>query len=210
MIEYSADGKTALYCGYKFRKDSNTGYYLCSTKTDIGKRERLHNFVYRTEYHLPYIPTGYHIHHIDGNKDNNEPGNLQMITSHEHEQYHGNNVSGKRKAQRTKNIIEKAMPAARKWHSSDQGIQWHRQNGIETYKARKEIKYICDCCGNEFETRHIYGNSNKFCSNKCKAAYRRKSGVDNVERSCARCGITFKCNKYSLAKYCDECSYKKH
>lgn len=69
-IQYSADGNIAFYCGYKFRRDPKSGYYLCTKNTDVQRRERLHVFVWRKAY--GEIPEGYHIHHVDGNKRNAE------------------------------------------------------------------------------------------------------------------------------------------
>lgn len=46
--------------------------------------------------------------------------------------------------------------------------------------------------------------TDKFCSNNCKSAYRRKSGVDNEERICKICGEIFITNKYSKAKVCSK------
>lgn len=41
------------------------------------------------DYHGVKIPKGMHIHHIDGNRDNNDPTNLEMLTPDEHAQKHG-------------------------------------------------------------------------------------------------------------------------
>jgi hypothetical protein len=40
------------------------------------------------EYNQRKIPKGYHIHHIDGNHDNNDPLNLECLSAEEHWQRH--------------------------------------------------------------------------------------------------------------------------
>lgn len=46
-VEYNTDKSKAYFNGFAFRRDLKTGYYLSSKKTDIGKRERLHCYVWR-------------------------------------------------------------------------------------------------------------------------------------------------------------------
>ena len=86
MIQYLDGGEIASYDGYSFRKDKITGYYLSSKK--IGtRRKRLHVYVW--EKQNGKVPRGYHVHHVDCNKDNNEIENLALVTSKEHARIHG-------------------------------------------------------------------------------------------------------------------------
>ena len=205
MIQYSADGLMAFYGGYKFRKDKKTGYYLCNKKTDIGKRERLHCYVWRTENGKP-IPKGYSVHHIDENKDNNEPDNLQLLTKEEHAKIHANSWSEERFKKQTEILKKKAVPAAVKWHKSEKGHEWHVEHGRKTFGNPPVTEYNCTYCGRLFESRHRYAkNQNTFCSNNCKAAYRRRSGVDDVVRICTICGKEYKANKYTKTSRCESC-----
>lgn len=52
------------------------------------KRDRSYRKIYE-QYHRTKIPKGMHIHHIDGNRDNNDPSNLEMLTPDEHAKKHG-------------------------------------------------------------------------------------------------------------------------
>lgn len=209
MIQYSADGKYAAYCGYRFRKDPKTGYFLCSTKTDIGKRERLHCFVYRRTHGMAEIPDGYAVHHKDGNKSNNEPENLDLLSKSEHASHHASLWDDKKRDAMRQNLLENAMPKATAWHKTDCGREWHKQH-FEAVKDKLLAKeeFVCDYCGSVFIAQK--NGHTRFCSNNCKSAFRRKSGVDNVQRECAVCGAEFTTNKYSCRKYCEACQNKSH
>ena len=211
MVEYSADGRTAAYCGYRFRKDPKTGYFLCTKKTEIGRRERLHCFAYRRAHNLAEIPAGFQVHHKDTNKDNNEPENLELLTASDHGHEHGELLTDEQRQARRANIIRSAVPAAKEWHKTQAGHAWHVEHGKETMASREPQQYECDNCGKEYKTRRRYGAAEKhFCCNSCKSAYRRKAGVDNVKRQCPVCGREFETNKYHAAETCSRgCSNKR-
>lgn len=203
MIEYVDGGDLAIFNGYSFRRDKKTGYFL-SAKLISGKRKRLHVYVW--EFHNGEIPNGYHVHHIDGNKNNNEIENLQLLTATEHCKEHWKDCSEEKLEKLRKNLIENAIPKAKEWHKSEEGREWHSEHGKLAYANRQPTKYNCTFCGKEFETtRRFSEGKTHFCSNNCKSAYRRKMGYDDIKRSCAKCGGTFIVNKYSKRKYCDCC-----
>ena len=208
-IVYSADGKTAFYCGYKFRKDPKTGYYLSSKKTTANKRERLHEFVWRNINGK--IPEGYHIHHIDRDKDNNDIDNLEMLSQQEHAYKHNEMRTEEEKQKLRENIVKYAVPRAKEWHSSEEGKQWHSKHAIEIFKNKQPQEHKCTFCGCIFITKKSYGETaNRFCSNACRAAFRRKSGVDNIEKCCEECGKTYISSKYAKTHFCAECGNKRH
>lgn len=64
----------------------NLGYYRA---TD-GDRELMHRFVW-AYYHGP-IPGGHDIHHIDHDKTNNDPANLECMSKAEHTRRHAKEV----------------------------------------------------------------------------------------------------------------------
>lgn len=200
-IEYN--DTYATYNGKRFKKDSRTGYYL-STAPIGSRRMRLHRYVWETETGNK-IPKGYDVHHVDRNKDNNDIDNLLLISNTDHLTIHQHIMTDAELKARSERVAKYMRPKAIEWHKSEEGRAWHRSHGVEVYKKRTAVKYICTYCGKEYKTRNRYGkNQNTFCSNNCKSAYRRASGIDNVERACAYCGKTFIANKYSKAKYCEE------
>lgn len=205
-VEYSSDGKTAYYDGYKFRKDPRTGYFLSTKRVpQFGRRIRLHVYVWTKE--RGPVPQGYQIHHIDENKDHNDIGNLALLSPGEHMHWHGTHLSKERQELRRKNILENGIPAAVAWHKSAAGHEWHMEHYEEMKdKFHQKVKGKCAVCGKEF----IGTPHQKFCSNKCKSAYRRKSGVDDVKRICVVCGKEFNVNRYSTRKTCSEACRDKH
>lgn len=196
MVSYSDDRKFAYFDGLRFCRDDKTGYYLNAT---IHKR--LHRYVY--EHVNGKIPAGYQVHHIDHDKGNNEPENLELLTKSAHMRRHGEEMTDAQRQRRRDNMLDKAIPAAASWHRSDEAKEWHKSH-YERMKhllhARVEI--TCKECGKRFEG--IKNNRNVFCSNACKSAWRRKSGVDDENRKCAICGETFRVNKYAKTMCCSE------
>lgn len=199
MIQYSADGNVAFYDGYKFRCDPNTGYYLCTKKTDAGRRERLHVYVWRKSH--GEIKPGYHVHHMDKNKRNNELENLVCIKGEAHVSLHGSERAQNDYDGLCKILAEKAVPKSKEWHSSAKGKAWHSEHAKEMYASLEKKEHVCQVCGKKYKAFPV-GGKKKFCSNSCKATARRKSGVDNEKRICEYCGNQFITNKYSKSKTC--------
>lgn len=199
MIKY--ENGYAIVDGHKFRKDKKTGYYLSGPINH--KRYRLHRYIYE-KYNGP-IPKGYDIHHIDHNKDNNEIENLQLLSSTKHKSIHAKEVSDETRQKYRDNMNNVVRPKAIEWHKSAEGRAWHREQwkvSLGNY-IQEKTKMICLNCGKEFET--VYNGVNKFCSNNCKSAYRRKLGKDNVTRKCKVCNTEFTTNKYSKRTLCSKC-----
>lgn len=165
-------------------------YYLCGRYFQ-RKGVRLHRKVW--EYYNGPIPIGFHVHHIDGDRTNNKIENLELIPAKKHTQRH--HAQGD-----CNEDIAKAQKAACKWHGSKAGIEWHKKQYQENCKPAllKKVKKQCRNCGKEF----IGGIRSLYCSNNCKAAYRRKTGADNTERKCVVCGEIFIVNKYYANKTC--------
>jgi hypothetical protein len=59
----------------------------------------------------------------------------------------------------------------------------------------------CRYCRVTF-TRITRNPAGVFCSNACKSAWRRASGIDDEKRTCAKCGGTFIVNRYAKQDFC--------
>jgi hypothetical protein len=184
------------------QKFNGETYYLCGYYYQ-RKGRRLHRSVW--EHHNGPIPNGYHIHHKDGDRCNNDIENLELVLAEEHLSGHMSSEERKAKSRET---VCNAIEAAKQWHKSADGKQWHSKQSKETWKNRSPIKLTCTNCGTEFESLIAYKDgANRFCGNSCRAAYRRKSKVDNETRSCVVCGKQFFVNKYSKQLSCGkECA----
>lgn len=186
-----------IFDGHKFTKDKKTGYYL---KTTLP-RKRLHIYVWEY-YNNCKVPKGFDIHHKDQNKDNNDISNLECISRSRHNKLHGELLTEEQREKRRQNMDINARPAAIEWHKSQDGRDWHKEqykDSLGKYNAIK-TKKKCEYCGAEYET--VEHGNNKFCSNKCKSAWRRASGIDNIEKTCEYCGKTFISNKYHKTRFC--------
>lgn len=195
--------ETIIYNDHEFHRESS-GYYQGYVD---GVRIRLHRYVYICE--KGEIPQGYHIHHIDFNKDNNDISNLVALSEYDHLKLHADKNVEDNYEEMILNLDINARPKANEWHGSEEGRAWHREQ-YEKYKDCLYSKktYTCECCGNEFEA--VNNGKNRFCSNKCRSKWRRDSGVDNETRICSHCGEEFMVNKYSKQRYCSKkCSSSK-
>lgn len=144
-------------------------YYLCGDYFQ-RKGRRLHRAVW--EYHNGEIPTGYHVHHVDGDKAHNDIENLTLLEGSEHLREHMNRPE--RKAQSAA-CIKVAREAACKWHGSADGLAYHSQLGKENWGKRELRTYECSFCGKKFQTKHIYAEGvNHFCHPNCKAKFRTR------------------------------------
>lgn len=194
--------KTQYFNGLKFTRTSENGYYR-----NAVTHERMHRYVWK--YYNGDIPEGYEVHHIDGDKANNDISNLQLLTVAEHRKLHANNLTDEQREWYRNNMNEKVRPAAIEWHKSAEGSEWHKKQIAWQREAgvfKQEL--ICSNCGKSFIGEKK--GDNAFCSNACKSAYRRKMGYDNIKKICPICGKEFETNKYSKTITCSKSCANKY
>lgn len=163
----------------------------------------LHRAIY--EHHNGPIPEGWHVHHRDGDPLNNDPSNLVCVSPKDHIAEHWT----PERSQASREWMEEIQPLTKAWHRSAEGREWHRQHGHATWAAVAYTRTLeCDQCGEEFEVTTIQRDGPRFCTNKCKSAWRRDAGLDDEDRTCASCGETFRVNRYSKTRHCSrECAW---
>ena len=190
----------------QFRKKTDNGYWVnTDTKNHGGHILYLHREKYKQEFGLTEEQIkGHEVHHIDKNKDNNDIKNLQLLSRDEHLKIHI--IRSEDSHRHVCKVCGRTY-----WSSVSTSMDICDRCNPEYATGGSNniiIKKICEYCGTEYETKGVNRNRSKFCSNKCKSAWRRASGIDNEERVCIRCGNIYTVNKYSAGKICRRCSGK--
>lgn len=140
------------------------------------------------------IPKGHHVHHKDENTGNNSIDNLALMPGGDHLSFHGKKHTPDLEQLAAIRILTK------EWHASEEGRLWHSEHAKKNWEHRKPNRFICVHCGKPFYS--LLTSATKFCGNNCKSAARRESGVDDIQRICASCGVVFTTNKYSRQLAC--------
>lgn len=182
------------------RRNDRLYYKPASHYFEGGWEQYLHRQVWR-DANGP-IPSGCHIHHVDGDTLNNDLANLQCMTSKQHSKHHADTATEDQR-EASRRLMDKLRPLASAWHRSDEGRKWHSAIGAASWVGRKPTAHVCEQCGNPYQTISSHGNS-RFCSNACKSEFRRRSGLDNIVRACEKCGQMFTANKYLRQRFCSK------
>ena len=153
------------------------------------------------------IPENHHIHHVDGNWRNNHISNLECISASDHHREHMlKRFENPEYRERNKKNLEKAIAKAAEWHSSPDGIEWHKRHAKQTWVDRQPHKLNCSVCSNEFQS---FFKHTRFCSKSCrqKGCYAKQKTIPKI---CAWCNQEFLANKYRQVSCCSKlCSNRK-
>lgn len=187
--------------GIKYRRYEGVPYFTAG----ISDRQRkgaktFHEDIWRAAH--GEIPAGHDIHHIDGDPSNNVLSNLQCLTASDHQAIHTawRQASGVYVTPERVEHLARIRPMTKVWHASDEGRAWHREHGAAMWEGKEQTDRKCVRCGGAYQSRKV--GPTFYCSNACKAAARRASGVDDETRDCARCGAPFNINRYVKGAYC--------
>lgn len=152
-------------------------YYVTPTHKRPGITT-LHREVWKSC--IGEIPHGYHIHHKDGNFDNNDISNLECISLKEHKKIH----------ESTKERLNLSVKNKQVWQS------------------KPKFKMFCQFCKKEFFA--YFPSFTKFCSGNCTAKSRDRSKKDFLEKACMICQNMFSSRKYNGSSTCSlKCATQK-
>ena len=146
-------------------------YYLYKGERYFSKGcKRLHAEVWK--YYKGVIPKGYHVHHINGNTQDNRVENLALVEESLHLRYEGKKRF-KENPEWFEDFHAKGIEAAKEWHKSEEGRKWHKEHGKKSWENREYKTKVCQECGKEYKTRHA--GKSLYCHNNCKARANRRN-----------------------------------
>lgn len=173
----------------KFYQDKKTGYWISTNYPRI----RAHVWVWKNRW--GNIPTGYHVHHCNGNRSDNRIENLELV----HRSRHLRDHMTPERREWSRQLAEKIRPLTKIWHASEEGLEWHRQHGLKTWEERKPFGNTCKQCNKQYQTKLYH---QEFCSGACKSKWRRDNKCDDIDKECPICKKNYRSSKYSRSKTC--------
>lgn len=173
-----------IFNGVEYKLLSNGKYYLSQSTSNEGRRHAKSLHVAIWEYHNgTTVPKGYEIHHKDGDSFNNDISNLECITIKEHRNLHTTKGSKKQEAH-----LDSIRPLSKEWHSSEEGLNWHREHAKKSILSAPQKEHVCIVCGKTFTTRF---HNSRFCSHNCESKYAYEQTAKYVTKNCVICGKEF-------------------
>ena len=202
--------KTVVFNGETYIRNPKSRYYFKHTTRNCERKHavQLHRAVW--EYYNGKIPEGYHIHHIDGDIDNNDISNLECVFSKQHLSEHSKkNWENQEYREKASKNLEEQREKTKQWHASAEGREWHRKHAAQSICKVFENKQIkqCEFCGKEFPALHFQ----RFCCQSCaeKARYRNHhSLLADERRTCDFCGKEYTPVKSKQRFCCKKCKNK--
>lgn len=150
------DDRHQEFCGKHFtsRRD---GYFYARFGE---KMPALHRVVW--SHYFGEIPKGYIVHHIDGDKNNNNIENLRLVSHSEHTQIHNSDIPKK---------IFVCQYCGKKFKGRDNRKNYYCSVTCnkKAWCASHRVKKICAYCGKPFTSHREQA---RFCSKSCAMKYR--------------------------------------
>lgn len=185
--------------------------YFMTMQSTRSKQTYLHRDIWEA-VNGP-IPPGHHIHHLDGNRANNDISNLVCLSESQHHALHSKLMQDYLTSDEHLEHLEKIRAKAAEWHASTEGREYHREQALRC--IHKPTEKQCLICGTVFVGTPAAKYCCDFCKNEgTKLSYYRikddpthkkaKRNIKKVEKTCVICGEMF----YGTPTSClcsDEC-----
>lgn len=157
-------------------------------------------------YYYGEIPAGYDVHHIDGDKDNNDISNLTIMTKSDHLRLHAHLRKNPSVIPRVKKTF-KCIVCGKEYERIDNGRNLYCSKRCADQHNREQLSETRKClfCGKEFNAYKY--SDDRFCSRQCWFNYRSEQG--RIVKVCPICGKAFSSRKSRNLTYCShECAHK--
>lgn len=180
-IRKSATADDVQWNGRTYRRDPShrdlhrQRYYMATT----APRTYLHRDIYEASTGES-IPTGWHVHHKDGNHSNNSASNLVAIDASTHAALHGLDRPTIDKTCCGCGGLFKAQFERAKWCQPACKERERRKAGTAYVRPRKPAEfasYSCAHCGTESRSTKAWA---KFCGQHCRNSHNNALRVNHV------------------------------
>lgn len=107
-----------------------------------------------------------------------------------------------------KGFPKKCLEAASKWHSSEEGREFHKCKAIQlNFGIYHPLPFTCIQCSRRKMSKAVF--EPKFCSKLCKGRFYQNDESKKEIRECVVCKMWFKIYKWRAKKCCSkECRSK--
>lgn len=133
-----------------------TGYYVITSIREGHNGKKLHRLIFEKHHRCTILPHN-HVHHIDGNKLNNDINNLELLSPAEHNSIHKTNTVH---SEETKNKISNSLKGKKRELDSKIKISM-AQNTSGFYRVSKDK---CKECKKGYRWKYTYYENGKYKS----------------------------------------------
>lgn len=127
----------------------NGGYYTVSSRVEGNRDKQLHRLVYEDYYNICLLNNAV-VHHIDGNKLNNNISNLQVMTINEHNSLHSKGENNCMYGKTHTDIVKKRISELNKGRK-------RTKNECYSQSSHNGLPYrVCKHKGKDYKNGFIY------------------------------------------------------